>query len=202
MDVQGGVTEMRTTMRRASRLLRAMANERRLLILCHLLDGEKSVGELQKLIAISQSALSQHLARLRAEELVTTRREAQNIYYSVAEPAVAEVFRHHRWPGNVRELENLLERIFVLEDDNQVLVKHIPPRIMREVEEGPSAGAAAPSDLEDLAGLSFQDATAAFQTRLIEAALERHTGDLQAVAEALGMSRHALRHHMIKLGLR
>ena len=78
-------------MRRASRLLRAMANERRLLILFYLLDSEKSVGELQKLLGISQSALSQHLARLRAENLVTTRREAQNIYYTVAEPAVGEI---------------------------------------------------------------------------------------------------------------
>jgi ArsR family transcriptional regulator, virulence genes transcriptional regulator len=86
-----GVGDMRATMRRASRLLRAMANERRLLILSHLLDGEKSVGELQKLVDISQSALSQHLARLRAEKLVVTRREAQNIYYAVEEPIIGEL---------------------------------------------------------------------------------------------------------------
>jgi transcriptional regulator with PAS, ATPase and Fis domain len=117
------------------------------------------------------------------------------------EPAVAEVFRQHRWPGNVRELENLLERIFVLEDDNQVLVRHIPPRIMREVEKGPGPAAAAGSP-DDFAGLSFQDATAAFQARLLEGALQHHGGNLAAAAEALGMTRHALRHHMIKLGLR
>jgi ArsR family transcriptional regulator, virulence genes transcriptional regulator len=68
----------------ASRLLKSLANERRLLILCHLIQGEKSVGELEKLVGLSQSALSQHLARLRKEALVTTRREAQTIFYSVA----------------------------------------------------------------------------------------------------------------------
>ena len=117
------------------------------------------------------------------------------------EPAVEEVFRRHRWPGNVRELENLLERIFVLEDDNRVMVKHIPPRIMREVEKGPAVDDAAPG-LDTFEGLPFQEATAAFQRRLIEVALARHGGNLQAVASTLGMSRHALRHHMMKLGLR
>ena len=118
------------------------------------------------------------------------------------EPGVEEVFRRHRWPGNVRELENLLERIFVLEDDNQVLVKHIPPRIMREVEKGPEPEAGGAGGLEGYVGLPFPEATAKFQKRLIETALQRHDGNLQAAAEALGMSRHALRHHMIKLGLR
>jgi DNA-binding transcriptional ArsR family regulator len=70
--------------RRASTLLKAMANERRLLILCHLAEGEKSVGELERLVGLSQSALSQHLARLRHDALVRTRRAAQTIYYSLA----------------------------------------------------------------------------------------------------------------------
>jgi two-component system, NtrC family, response regulator AtoC len=118
------------------------------------------------------------------------------------EPAVAEVFRAHRWPGNVRELENLLERIFVLEDDNQVLARHIPPRIMREVEHGPGPAEGEGATAAGYAGLSFQDATAAFQTRLLQDALRHHGGNLAAAAEALGMTRHALRHHMIKLGLR
>lgn len=67
----------------ASRLLKSLANERRLLILCHLTQGEKSVGELEPLVGLSQSALSQHLARLRRESLVKTRRNAQTIYYSI-----------------------------------------------------------------------------------------------------------------------
>lgn len=70
--------------RRASALLKAMSNEHRLLILCQLLHGEKSVGELERLIGLSQSALSQHLARLRRDSLVQTRRVAQTIFYSLS----------------------------------------------------------------------------------------------------------------------
>ena len=70
--------------RQASALLKAMANERRLLILCYLAEGERSVSELEQLISLSQSALSQHLARLRRDGLVTTRRSAQTIYYALA----------------------------------------------------------------------------------------------------------------------
>ena len=69
--------------RRASALLRALGNERRLMILRRLASGERSVGELRRLIGLSQSALSQHLARLRRERLVRTRRESQTIYYSL-----------------------------------------------------------------------------------------------------------------------
>jgi len=76
--------ELERNARKASALLKAMANERRLLILCHLAQGEKSVGELERLVGLSQSALSQHLARLRRDKLVATRREAQTIYYALA----------------------------------------------------------------------------------------------------------------------
>jgi DNA-binding transcriptional ArsR family regulator len=70
---------------RASRLLKAMSNQHRLMILCQLSAGEeKCVGELERIIGLSQSALSQHLARLRRDELVKTRRSAQTIYYSLA----------------------------------------------------------------------------------------------------------------------
>lgn len=68
---------------KATALLKAMANERRLLILCHLAGGEKSVSELEELVGLSQSALSQHLARLRRDNLVRTRRAAQTIYYAL-----------------------------------------------------------------------------------------------------------------------
>lgn len=68
----------------ASKILRSIANERRLLIVCYLLEKERHVGELESLIGISQSALSQHLARLRRDGLVQTRREAQCVYYSIA----------------------------------------------------------------------------------------------------------------------
>lgn len=69
--------------RRASSLLKSMSNQHRLLILCQLVIGEKCVGELEKIVGLSQSALSQHLARLRRDNLVKTRRSAQTIYYSL-----------------------------------------------------------------------------------------------------------------------
>jgi len=64
-------------------VLKSMANHHRLLILCCLKEQEYSVGELEKIVGLSQSALSQHLARLRKDELVQTRRSAQTIYYSL-----------------------------------------------------------------------------------------------------------------------
>ncbi|TWI07959.1 ArsR/SmtB family transcription factor [Aerolutibacter ruishenii] len=69
----------------AARLLKALGNENRLMLLCLLVEGERSVGELNARLALSQPALSQHLAVLRADGLVNTRREAQTIYYSLAE---------------------------------------------------------------------------------------------------------------------
>ena len=66
-----------------SGLLRVMSNQWRLLILCNLAQGEHSVQGLQKLVGLGQSALSQHLAILRYEGLVSTRREAQSIFYSI-----------------------------------------------------------------------------------------------------------------------
>jgi DNA-binding transcriptional ArsR family regulator len=75
----------------AAALLRAMSNERRLLILCELGSGELSVGEIQERVGLSQSALSQHLAVLREQDLVATRREAQTIFYSIADPAALKV---------------------------------------------------------------------------------------------------------------
>lgn len=67
----------------ASEMLTAIANSNRLMILCHLLDSEQSVTELQNKLDLTQSALSQHLAKLRILKLVATRREAQTIFYSV-----------------------------------------------------------------------------------------------------------------------
>ena len=75
----------------ASRLLSALANEHRLAILCRLVEGERSVGALVKDVGLTQSALSQHLARLRADGIVATRRHAQTIYYRLASNAAADV---------------------------------------------------------------------------------------------------------------
>jgi DNA-binding transcriptional ArsR family regulator len=76
---------------KAASLLRAMSNEHRLMILCRLNVGEANVGELRTNTSLSQSALSQHLAVLRDDDLVSTRREGQTIYYSLGDPAVARI---------------------------------------------------------------------------------------------------------------
>ena len=68
---------------RASSLMKTLGHKDRLMILCQLADGEKSVGLLAEILDIPQSPLSQHLSRMRAENLVTTRREAQTIFYSL-----------------------------------------------------------------------------------------------------------------------
>ena len=65
----------------ASALLSAMANGKRLMVLCSLLEGEKSVGQLAEIVGLSQAALSQHLSKMRSLRLVGTRRDAQTIYY-------------------------------------------------------------------------------------------------------------------------
>ncbi len=86
----------------ASRVLKALANEKRLLLLCQLVEGECSVGELNARVDLSQSALSQHLAVLRDEGLVTTRREAQTIYYALAEGPAQQILAtlHGIYCGN------------------------------------------------------------------------------------------------------
>lgn len=76
-----------------SGLMKTLGHPDRLLVICQLIDGEKSVGEIARLIDISQPALSQHLARLRNEGLVDTRREAQTIYYSVISSEAEQIVR-------------------------------------------------------------------------------------------------------------
>jgi len=75
----------------AARLLKLLASEQRLLILCRLIDGETSVGDLSAHVGLAQSATSQHLAKMRAEGLVATRREAQSIFYRLDDPAAVRV---------------------------------------------------------------------------------------------------------------
>ena len=77
--------EMKAHAGEATRLLKALANESRLMILCNLSEGEMTVGQLNEFIPLSQSALSQHLALLRRDGLVKTRRSAQQVFYSLAE---------------------------------------------------------------------------------------------------------------------
>jgi DNA-binding transcriptional ArsR family regulator len=77
----------------AARFLKALANENRLLILCHLAEGEMSVTALERSLGIRQPTLSQQLARLRSEDLVATRREGKTIYYSLASDEVMKTLQ-------------------------------------------------------------------------------------------------------------
>jgi DNA-binding transcriptional ArsR family regulator len=86
-----GLKRLERNAHRACDLLGAMANTSRLMILCQLASGEKSVSDLQPKIGLSQSALSQHLAVLRRRHLVRTRRAGQSIYYSLASGEAASV---------------------------------------------------------------------------------------------------------------
>ena len=85
------IEKMEANADQATRLLTAMANSKRLLILCNLLDGEMNVTELGEKVGLGQSPLSQHLSKLRAWDFVKTRRDGQQVYYSVASEAVKEV---------------------------------------------------------------------------------------------------------------
>lgn len=76
---------------KSAKILKSLGNVKRLEIVYHLQDGEKRVCELEKLMNISQSALSQHLAILRAARIVVTRRSAQSIYYSLADAKCQEI---------------------------------------------------------------------------------------------------------------
>jgi DNA-binding transcriptional ArsR family regulator len=85
-SIADDIAQLERNARRASALLKAIGNERRLMILCQLVRlGEASVGELANLVGLGQSALSQHLARLRREHVVATRRDGQTIYYSLVD---------------------------------------------------------------------------------------------------------------------
>lgn len=85
------VERMVDNARQASDLLKALSQESRLLILCLLSQGEKSVGELEEFLSLKQSTVSQQLARLRLEGLVTSRREGQTIYYTLASADVETI---------------------------------------------------------------------------------------------------------------
>ncbi len=96
------MAELQSRALRAAGLLKAMSNPVRLMVLCQLAEGEKSVGELEQVVEVSQSALSQHLALLRQRGLVTARRAGQSIFYSLDGPeapallaALYEVYCSH-----------------------------------------------------------------------------------------------------------
>jgi DNA-binding transcriptional ArsR family regulator len=85
------VDAMLDSAREASEFLKALAHESRLIILCLLIERERTVTELERLLDLRQSAVSQQLARLRADDLVEARREGKNIYYKIARPEVVAI---------------------------------------------------------------------------------------------------------------
>jgi DNA-binding transcriptional ArsR family regulator len=83
--------QMQSAADAASELLKALANRHRLLILCQLIDGERSVGELAAFLGVRDSTVSQHLAILRRDDLVDSRRDGQTIWYSISSAAAREL---------------------------------------------------------------------------------------------------------------
>ncbi len=123
------------------------------------------------------------------------------------EPAAREIFREYRWPGNVRQLQNVIERIFLLEDDDRILVKHIPPRILHELNRGYESAApwlqddtAIPASTDVRAGpIAFHTEVANFKKNLLSKALADSRGNVSDAARRLGISRHAFRHYWMTL---
>jgi len=85
------IDDMQQNAQAASQLLKSLANPSRLMVLCNIVKQERTVGELEKLIGLSQSSLSQHLSRLRYEGIVECRREGQNAYYSLKDEGARRV---------------------------------------------------------------------------------------------------------------
>ena len=85
------IGELLDNARDASDFLKALSHETRLVILCLLMEGERSVGQLEQRLRLRQPLVSQQLARLRADDLVEARRDGKNIYYAIARPEVAEI---------------------------------------------------------------------------------------------------------------
>ena len=110
----------------ASVFLKALANEARLLILCLLIEGEKSVTEIEEILSLRQPAISQQLARLRADGLVETRREGKNIFYSLAR-------------AEVREVISALHRAFCRQPPSRLRASHSRP-IARAAAKSKGAG--------------------------------------------------------------
>ena len=85
--------ELRVIACEVSEFLKQIAHEHRLIILCHLADGEKSVSELQQLMGLEQSTTSQHLGRLRKQGIIQARKDSQSNYYSICDEKVLRVIQ-------------------------------------------------------------------------------------------------------------
>lgn len=124
-----------------------------------------------------------------ASKLLARYNATHGSHFTAIAPDVQRVFKAYAWPGNVRELSNLLERICILEEGDTVLMRHLPLRIVRDVGKPLVTGG------------SYVEQTLGFQRELIQTALREHDGHMGRAAAALQLTRHALRHQLIKLGL-
>ncbi len=109
-----------------------------------------------------------------------------------SDDALQRVRRYH-WPGNVRELRNAIERAVIVETGDRIQADSLPAAVDEPTAQAVQGGNALPSDLSA--------AVTSFERDMIERALRRHHGRVNATAEALGISRHALRYRMQKLGM-
>lgn len=90
-SISSSLDVMQRSAAKAEAMLKLLANAKRLMILCHLVKGEKSVGELAELVNLSQSALSQHLAKMRDQGLVEADKQGQMVYYHISNPEVEAI---------------------------------------------------------------------------------------------------------------
>jgi ArsR family transcriptional regulator len=92
--IDKSISELEVSATEAASVLKSLSNEKRLMILCKLLEeGEMSVLPIAEAVGLGQSALSQHLARFRAENIVDFRRDGQTLYYRIADPKVAQLLK-------------------------------------------------------------------------------------------------------------
>ncbi|MGL4294633.1 MAG: ArsR/SmtB family transcription factor [Aestuariivirga sp.] len=92
--IDKSISELEVSATEAASVLKSLSNEKRLMILCKLLEeGEMSVLPIAEAVGLGQSALSQHLARMRAEKIVDFRRDGQTLYYRIADPKVAQLLK-------------------------------------------------------------------------------------------------------------
>jgi len=124
-----------------------------------------------------------------AAKLLERYNQTHGSTFTSISPDVQRIFKAYSWPGNVRELGNLLERICILEEGDTVHIRHLPPRIVRDVNKPQSLGS------------GYAEQTLQFQRELVRSTLDLYEGHLGRTAAALQLSRHALRHQLIKLGL-
>lgn len=175
-----------------------------------ILLGEVKAGHFRDDLYYRLQVISINIAPLRergddvfllAEHALATYNDQHGSRMRHFSPEVRHIFRRYTWPGNVRELENLLERICLLEDGDTIEVKHLPQRILREVGLVPASPQAGPQGAGSATTRDYHQATAQFQRELIESALSSASGHIGQAAHLLGLTRHALRHQMAKLGL-